>query len=298
MPRFGLILATLVFSLLTLGTKACQEDYDLGSQSNKTPTPTPTPEDEETPTPTPTETPTPTPTQTPSPTPDDEADLIDDELDSAETFPLSAILSELPDQEDSKDAAAAPATGTSNTSARSSNWLGRIYAKEDIKGVGLDSDNDGFTDRLELDAGTDPTSAESTPPPPVTRLLNRLGVTDGDLDGVLSSEESDNQLDPKDRDTDSDGCNDGAELLSGSNPIDQNDRPRDRDGDCLSDSYEGQVGINPSSSDTDGDGLRDDRELALGSNPLSNDSDSDGILDGKEIELESDPTIAEASARS
>ncbi|MBN8548963.1 MAG: hypothetical protein J0M12_06585, partial [Deltaproteobacteria bacterium] len=97
--------------------------------------------------------------------------------------------------------------------------------------------------------------------------------------------------DGKSRDTDRDGCPDGAEILSGSDPRDASSRPSDdADGDCLSASYEASVGTNPSLADSDEDGLRDDFELAVGASPLNADSDGDGILDGKEFSLGSDPT--------
>lgn len=58
---------------------------------------------------------------------------------------------------------------------------------------------------------------------------------------------------------------------------------QDSDGDGLEDSYERQIGTDPSVADTDGDGLFDGDEVSLDTDPNRYDSDADGIGDGEEL---------------
>ena len=174
------------------------------------------------------------------------------------------------------------------------NWLGSIGGSTGGAGkdrTGIDRDGDGFTNDLESSLGADPDDASSTPSPSLSsKLAARLVGVDGDMDGVPDSEEVDNNLDAKRPDTDRDGCSDGAEIVSGSDPLNAADKPFDRDGDCLSDNYEQGLGLSPKTVDTDHDGLNDAVEVAIRSDALNADTDGDGILDGKEFEIGSDPT--------
>jgi hypothetical protein len=171
------------------------------------------------------------------------------------------------------------------------NWLGQAYSEQGVDGI--DSDGDGYSDTLESDFASDPNSADSMPEGAVTSLVARFRNIDDDLDGVNNNEERAAGTDPNSADTDGDGVRDGAEILSGSNPTDADDKPQDQDGDGLSDVYEASLGTSATSPDSDGDRLRDDHEIAFGSDPLSRDSDKDGISDGKEVEIGSDPVVAE-----
>ncbi len=271
------ILPLLVLAIFLLGTKECQEDYELGAQTEVAATPTPTVEDDEdgTETPTPTATPTGTISATASPTP----------TDSAARLAAVGIMGSLAELNRNAGAAdgeepaeprslEAPSSNPYTTLGRSGpgsggNWLGRAFVN-DVK----DTDADGFCDWLERAFGTDVNDPRSTPPPPRTKLAHELL-----------------------RDSDGDGQLDGVEAAAGSDPRD----PRsvvsgDSDGDTLPDSIERRFGSDPSLVDSDRDGASDAVEFAVGSDPLNRDSDGDGILDGKEIELGSDPAIPESQA--
>lgn len=283
------------------GTNACQKDYffaedaaiptteatatDDGSGGIITRTPTAT--DTEEPTETPTTTATVATTATPSPT---------GTAGTQARVNFKSLMSDVQSDMDHSNAAAsakrlsgAKEAGTEGTL---SNWLGQAYAGGDSS----DSDGDGFIDSLENDHGSDPNDPQSVPRlAPTSHLSARFLRQDDDADGLSNTEERSLGTDPQIADSDGDGCNDGAEVLSGSNPLDQRSTPADTDGDCLSDSYEKRVGTNPLAADTDSDKVSDSVELALGSNPQCPDSDGDGILDWKEIELGSDPIKAEGS---
>lgn len=266
--------------LVVLGNDRCQENYEFGSQATV-----------ETQTPTPSQTPTVSPT--PVDTSTDETGEETDETDETggETETLShGLFREL------------ESIGSSvlvfKELPKSGNWLGQAYGnRELVPGVALDSDNDGYTDLLEEDIGSDPNDANSTPRVAVTSLSLRLQGVDSDADGVPNTAEAERGTDPMRADSDGDGVNDGAELRSGTDPLNPQSRPQDSDGDGLSDEFEAASGFNGQSVDTDGDRLRDDLELALACDPLRNDTDNDGVLDGKEVEIGSDPIQPEGGNR-
>lgn len=272
----AIILVCLGLSLS--GVDYCQRSFSFAPQANisKTPTPsvspTPTPDDgvgpSESPTPESGESQTPTVSPSPSPTSSSTAAIIGDPFFSSLVEAGKNAKSEKP----------APAAPQKDAAASSSNWLGRMYSDEEIAGQSLDSDGDGFTDKLETDYSSDPGDPTSTPNISVqSSLYARISHQDSW------------QID-----SDGDGVSDGAEGLSKSNPRDSKSRPGyDGDKDGLSDDIEAKLGSNSQSADTDGDGLRDDFELALSSDPFNNDTDGDGILDGKEAALGSDPTVPE-----
>ncbi len=297
MSRLVASVAVICVALVLSGTNACREDVDFASQAEGTGTPTPTvsvsPTDSGT-TGVPTVSPTVSPTATPSPT-----SSLDESLSPTvsprrsnreKTAEAKAFLGSLRllESVDAKTLAA--------SQKGDGNWLGKSYADQEVPGVSVDSDKDGFTDALEKDSGSDPYDSLSVPPPPVTRLASRLLGLDDDVDGLSRGEEFQLGTNPDESDSDGDGVSDGAEVLSKTNPLDAGSRPHDMDGDGLSDNYESELGTNPQGADTDGDGLRDDLELAVGTDPFNNDTDGDGILDGKEVSLGSDPLINEAEA--
>lgn len=293
LERVSAILVLISVALLVGGTRACQEDYALGSQvkAKDTPEITATPGDDDdtvTSTPTPpvraTETPegtqVPSATSTPGGTPTVQSGLFQE---------LSG-LSEKP--VDVRARAGNPAHG-----AADGNWLGNAFRKdgeEQSQGGWIDSDGDGFADALELSHESDPNDAMSVPAGIMTtRLEERVRSFDSDLDGLSTGEELRLGTDPNSSDSDGDGITDGAEVLSGGNPLSRDDRYMDRDGDGLSDEYETENSLDPEQLDSDGDGLRDDLEVVVGSDGRNPDSDGDGVSDGKEFDLGSDPTAPE-----
>lgn len=294
------VLPLLMVTVFLLGTKECQEDYELGSQTKvvATGTPTATPDEDGTATPTATPTPTPTGTVAPSatavaPTPTtaaaavERAGLRGREV-GADAGGFLQGLAELAKRDEdgaagsdsrSKGASTGGDDGPANPYAAvgaAQNWLGRAFQR-DIK----DTDNDGFSDWLEESFGTNPKDSRSVPPAPVSRLKG---------DAL--------------RESDGDGQLDAVEAAAGTDP--RNPRSRvalgvagvDSDGDTVPDAVERRFGSDAKLFDSDRDGASDAQELAIGSDPLNRDSDGDGILDGKEFEFGSDPVLAEASATS
>ncbi len=131
--------------------------------------------------------------------------------------------------------------------------------------VSIDEDADALFYFDELEAGTDPSDADS------------------DDDGLEDGEElSEHGTDPNDPDSDDDDLSDGDEVLvRGTDPNDA-----DSDDDGLSDGDEVLVhDTDPNDPDSDGDGLDDIDELNThGSDPNDADSDDDGLDDGRELQ--------------
>ena len=294
----NLILFASLFTILIFlsGTKACQEDYYLGAQARiATETPTPTPTDDDF---------------------DDDDDLDDDDdiitLTPTPTIGIIAPLTPLPTEEPDDEESAAQgfltelallpqddetsASGTKSLTGdhqpKISNWLGEAFKSSGKSANDLDSDGDGYADWFEIEMGSDPNDAASTPDVfPNSRLMARMIGYDDDFDGLTNEEEIRYGTDPKVADSDGDGYLDGIEILCGTDPLDPLSKPVDSNGDGICDDLKKRLGLNVYSADTDGDGLSDQLELILGTNPLDPDTDGDGILDGKEYELGSDPLI-------
>ncbi len=133
-----------------------------------------------------------------------------------------------------------------------------LYAKWLNENDDKDSDEDGLTDALEKEFGSDPTKADT------------------DDDGVPDYLELDwLNYDPTAADTDQNGISDADE---------------DPDSDGLTNREEAYYGTNPIHSDSDGDYLSDYDELnTYHTDPLNADTDSDGVNDGVETEIGSDP---------
>jgi len=68
------------------------------------------------------------------------------------------------------------------------------------------------------------------------------------------------------------------------------DGTADTDGDGMTDYEEFASGTDPTESDSDGDGMSDIAEVAMGMDPVSWDTDGDGIADAEEIAMGSSPT--------
>lgn len=245
MKRFFIIFLLFFCYISLTATKACQEDYVVFKSS---PTATPTPEEEDdTPTPTPSPTGTITITITPTLTPtfidddniDDDDDFIDDDdedlddLNFRSGFKMKDLLNDLEQLSEGE----------------SSNWLGEAFAdkdnnsdrdnidEEDDEAVSyfIDSDNDGYSDALELENDTDPNSNTSFPYIAKTRLYDRINQKD--INDFLSS---------------------SYENL-------------DNDADGLPDSFENLLGTDSALKDTDGDGISDLKEYQNGTDPAKSD---------------------------
>ncbi len=125
-----------------------------------------------------------------------------------------------------------------------------------------DSDNDGWSDGMEIAAGRDPLdgSGDST--------------IDTDLDGFSDAEEISLGTNINLWDTDNDGYGDAVEIVYGTNPT-FNDCNGcggiDTDGDRLSDYVETYIlSTDIQYHDSDGDGYGDEVEYAARTNPLDN----------------------------
>lgn len=168
-----------------------------------------------------------------------------------------------------------------------------------------DSDGDGFSDRLELDAGSDPSDDTSLP---VDSDLD--GLADqweiewfGDLSqtgsGYSDNDTLDNETEqalgtnPLLEDTDEDGFDDDYEINNQFDPRDPDDSPVDNDLDGLDSVLEATLNTSDDEIDSDGDGENDGYEWVNGTAPddLNSltaaptgfpppaDSDGDGMLD-------------------
>ncbi|PAZ05016.1 MAG: hypothetical protein CAK88_09720, partial [Verrucomicrobiia bacterium AMD-G2] len=129
---------------------------------------------------------------------------------------------------------------------------------------------------------------------------------DPDSDGLTNYQEIIVRLtNPNVADSDSDGVNDGQEVIDTTNPL-----VADTDDDGLSDGEEKTRNTNPLAKDTDGDGLSDlEEELNTKTNPLLADTDGDSISDALEdtdndgisnlrevTELKTDPLLVDTDA--
>lgn len=147
-----------------------------------------------------------------------------------------------------------------------------------------DTDGDGVDDADEVLDGTDPTDPDSHQTP------------DDDGDGLDKVIEDLIGSDPTEDDTDSDGVSDKEEVVDGTDPTnpDHHKLP-DEDGDGIADDIEDKIGSDPSNPDTDGDGVEDGDEISDGSDPTDPDvtplpdEDNDGLPDDMEEDIGSDP---------
>jgi|GEM_PF-847156 len=208
--------------------------------------------------------------------------------------------------------------GGKSDGAEDANLNGRIDAGEtdpnnpaDDKDI-VDTDNDGLSDKEEMELGSNPNDADTDDDGLVDGLeANPADDTDGDgkknvldpdsdgdglFDGTEAGKDCKNpatditkavcvaDADPATttsgvkRDTDNGGVSDGLE-------------DKNRDGKI--DPMEGDPN-NPADDkalivDTDNDGLSDEQEMVFGSNPMDADTDDDGVLDGAEQNKGEDP---------
>ncbi len=286
------------------GTKACQEDYDLGSQTTLVGTATPMPTVTATETGDAVKTATPTgivtavssivatstPAGTPSPTPvaTPTATLTPEPVVAAAS--VRSLLGEIGSSQKKGDVKAQMGKIGGGANREDSNWLGKAFVEDgEASGSWVDSDYDGFSDELEArlaQKGADLILPES-------RLADRVEVYDQDLDGFEDRKEIEQGLSPSSGDTDGDGFLDGLEVLAGSGPLNRSSRPTDDDSDGAPDLLEESLGLDVSVEDTDGDRLADRMEIVLSTDGRAADTDGDGISDGKEVDLGSDPLISD-----
>lgn len=292
----------LLFSIIVLsGTKACREDYDLGSQTTLVGTPTATPtvsatETEggiktftSTPTATATSSGNPSPTAvftpTPTPTPSATSATV-----ASSGLSVRSMLGEVNSGETQRDVKARMNDVSSGAIQKDRNWLGRAYIDDgEASDSWVDSDDDGFSDELEARLAQEGLELIL----PESRLVDRVEVYDQDLDGFEDKRELEQGLSPNSSDTDADGFLDGLEVLAGSSPLDRSSRPKDVDNDGAPDVLEESLGMSLTSEDSDGDRLPDRVEIVLSSDGIAADTDGDGISDGKEVDLGSDPLISD-----
>ncbi len=173
--------------------------------------------------------------------------------------------------------------------------------------AGVDDDQDGLSNAVELALGTDPSDADS----------DDDGVIDGDEANYAVDSDGDGVINAKDPDSDNDGLFDGTEAgittphptdtdvgaghfvadadpSTTTNPLDPDsdnggveDGIEDTNRDGAVDPGErdplvqGDDLVNPA-TDSDGDGLPDSLEEALATDPNDPDSDDDGVRDGDE----------------
>jgi hypothetical protein len=293
-------MALVCVTVVVSGTDACQENYSVGGQTSVTKTPataTPGGDATETGTITPTGTVTASSTETIAgtatftPMTQSLGEIVPNEdSPSAGFFDELSALSDKDDEE----AGSAPSKAAAGTTEKSANWLGGGFAKGSGVDQWQDADGDGFSDSTEESLNSDLNDANSVPQVETSNQLDsRVRESDPDMDGLANDQEAQRGTNPQLSDSDGDGKPDGAEVLSGSDPLNSSNLAPDADGDGLGDRYEENRGLNSKNMDSDSDGLRDDLEVVIGSNPLRVDSDGDGISDGKEFDLGSDPILGE-----
>ena len=123
-------------------------------------------------------------------------------------------------------------------------------------------------------------------------------LEDGDIHPILQEFY---QVDPDEKDADSDGLNNYTEIcVTGTDPnvVDTdgdgiNDADEDYDEDGLTNANELRNGTDLTKSDTDHDGMKDGEEVnTYFTDPTAPDTDGDGLSDGDEIILGLDPLVA------
>jgi hypothetical protein len=162
-----------------------------------------------------------------------------------------------------------------------------------------DNDEDGLPTQWEIDNGLDDSDDGSVNPA-------NGPDGDPDDDGRTNKEELDSKTLPNKADSDDDGLNDGQEKSSGTNPlIADTDGDGLKDGvESNTGTFVGasDTGTDPLDADTDGDGLKDGVESNTrifvgpadsGTNPLDADTDKDGRSDSTEISNGSNPVVFE-----
>jgi outer membrane protein OmpA-like peptidoglycan-associated protein len=167
--------------------------------------------------------------------------------------------------------------------------------------VNADRDNDGLSNKIEKEIGTNPKKADTdgdglNDGAEVNQHKTDPLKADTDGDGLNDAAEINQyKTDPFKMDSDADGLNDGAEI----NQIKTSPLKADSDSDGLNDGAEvNQYKTNPLKADSDGDGLNDGDEVSQHkTDPLKADSDGDGLNDGVEVnQYKTDPATADTDS--
>jgi hypothetical protein len=240
---FSLVLAGFSFA----GTKGCQEDYSVAGQLRRTPAPDAT----ETPTPTTTGT-VATPTRTAALTATRTATVAPSVTPTVGTLaainPLVSSLAVLGTRtaaETPKPEAVVSGASVVKSAAEDATWLGAAFASPDADSDELnnplDSDNDGYSDQLEREVGSDSLDARSWPRVKITSSLEQRLQARGIAIEPWRTQIDIERASPRSKDTDADG---------------------------IPDIEEARIGSSPTHTDTDGDGILDGQEVQLGSDPV------------------------------
>lgn len=139
-----------------------------------------------------------------------------------------------------------------------------------------DTDRDGLNDYSEIkNHKTDPLKKDT----------DKDGIDDG-------SEAQETNTNPLKSDSDQDSYSDQIEISLGTDPLDQDDYPKDENGDGVADIwvdkyFEGKLSLKEEETlgnrDSDQDGLSDLLEYYHGTNPNVIDTDNDGYSDSEEV---------------
>jgi len=292
-------LVSLTFVLLSAfllsGVNRCQQDYYFANKVQIGATPTSTGEvEDETPSPSPTSQTSSTSTPTPIATATPASSFPAYYMKSQQAATILQALSNLNKQKEESVQRVPETQKQEEARPVNENWIGEIGKKKDLK---VDSDNDGFSDELEMALNSDPENSSSHPRINLRSSLSQRLASEGDANGngILDKEERDLSSLKASSDRLISVCAVGLIALQGLKTDLLISQINDVDADCLGHDFEISYALNPENPDTDQDALSDGQELLLGSDPLKSDTDGDGILDGKEVNLGSDPLVADTS---
>jgi len=148
-----------------------------------------------------------------------------------------------------------------------------------------DSDGDGLPDGWEVKYQLNPKDTNG----------ENGSAGDPDFDGLNNKEEWKAGSNPRNRDTDADGTDDGQEIINDTDPTNWDDGDLDRDN--LTNGKEREIGTSPENQDSDGDRLPDGWELnnelqplvAQGQDGALGDPDHDMVPNILEYDYRSDP---------
>ncbi len=145
--------------------------------------------------------------------------------------------------------------------------------------IDQDSDEDGVTDKTELETGLNPNSGDSDGDGISDFIEWGPGATpmDSDGDGIIDALDTDSDNDGKADRQEGIGDDDGDGVANYMDSVDNASPLADQDQDGVSNSNEVTYMMNPDQKDSDGDGISDGVEF--GPFPWPLDSDGDGIKD-------------------
>jgi len=148
--------------------------------------------------------------------------------------------------------------------------------------LNVDENNVYFTDPMKADTDDDKLNDGDE----VLKYKTNPNKPDTDDDGLTDGDEVlKYKTNPNLYDTDGDGFSDGAEVAAGSDPLDKNSTPQDKNSNGIADQWELKynIQVKDGSQDTDGDGVSDKLEYIYKTDPTKVDSDMDGYTDAEEL---------------